>query len=302
MKTVFANDECVHVYAQRTHDQGRTNNGNIFFNGDTLYSYGYHFPLAHFINDNTVIINDDSYSMTTSNHQALVRQALRHYRAIYLDTSMIESVINHGVYDKKSLEAKSKQKAEEYLLSATKRRATHTMESDVSIAVSIVKNCLKTTEAFNRKPSVSFRKFADEILNDNTSILKELSVKAEKLLQDKKNKAEQYLKKWLNFKIDLIPYTYREFIDIHMRVSEDNIETSEGVRFPLNEAIAAFKMIRRVKESGQSLNFNDVNLGVIKLGYYKIDKITCAGHVKAGCHFVKWPQIETIARQLNIYP
>ena len=49
MKKVFSsNDECIHVFAQRTHEEGRTPNSNVYFYGDKLYSYGSHYLLAEF--------------------------------------------------------------------------------------------------------------------------------------------------------------------------------------------------------------------------------------------------------------
>lgn len=54
---------------------GRKTNGHcpasIFFEGDTIYSYGYHYPLARIIrNDNQtiVLLNDSGYSNTTAKH------------------------------------------------------------------------------------------------------------------------------------------------------------------------------------------------------------------------------------------
>jgi hypothetical protein len=50
MKTVFSNaQDCVHAFAQRQTPQGRS--GNVFFYGDKIYSYGYHYLLAEFIDD-----------------------------------------------------------------------------------------------------------------------------------------------------------------------------------------------------------------------------------------------------------
>lgn len=83
MKTVFSNQELFHIYASGTQENGRSNNGNVFFSGSTLYSYGTHFPLAIRYKDK-FLLNADSYSVTTSNHQTQTRYALRHCETISL--------------------------------------------------------------------------------------------------------------------------------------------------------------------------------------------------------------------------
>jgi hypothetical protein len=49
---------------------------HLFIEGDTIYSYGYHFPVARRNADGTVWLNPDKYSVSTTRHQSLVRNAL----------------------------------------------------------------------------------------------------------------------------------------------------------------------------------------------------------------------------------
>lgn len=78
MKTVFNNAQTAHVWAQQTQDQGRSTNGNLFFRGKVIYSYGHHFPLAMFVPEyDIVLVNSDSYSVSTSKHQGYVRQTIK---------------------------------------------------------------------------------------------------------------------------------------------------------------------------------------------------------------------------------
>lgn len=86
-KSVFTNKEIAHVwfheYAERKY--GRTSNGNMFFEGPTIYSYGKHFPMATIIElekpltngkRRLVLLNLDSYSNTTTQHQYDTRAAI----------------------------------------------------------------------------------------------------------------------------------------------------------------------------------------------------------------------------------
>lgn len=58
-------------------------------NGDTIFSYGTHFPMAlRFDNDKIFVINGDRYSVTTSKHQTWVRGAIES-RTLYRDYAVI---------------------------------------------------------------------------------------------------------------------------------------------------------------------------------------------------------------------
>lgn len=53
---------------------------NMFIEGDAIYSYGYHFPIARRIcvrGRNFVLVNSSYYSVTTSKHQSYVEYFLR---------------------------------------------------------------------------------------------------------------------------------------------------------------------------------------------------------------------------------
>ena len=72
-KHVFDTGEIPHLWAHRTQDEARNRQGNLYFTGDTIYSYGSHFPIArHVAND---AANGPSYSQpphTVSPPQAIV--------------------------------------------------------------------------------------------------------------------------------------------------------------------------------------------------------------------------------------
>ena len=76
------NHEVVNRWIQGKSEQGKSN--NIFFEGKDIYSYGYHFKMATIINDNIVLLNDTTYSVTTSKHQGMVATcALKNNYKIY---------------------------------------------------------------------------------------------------------------------------------------------------------------------------------------------------------------------------
>lgn len=83
MKTVFNSaSEVMHVFAQRSQQIGKSS--NVFFNGNKIYSYGYHYLLGEFLDNNTILINDKGYSNTTAKHINYLRQATSQYKRFYL--------------------------------------------------------------------------------------------------------------------------------------------------------------------------------------------------------------------------
>jgi hypothetical protein len=46
MKHVFNSSEVPHIWALQQQNEGRNSQGNFYFNGATIYSYGSHFPIA----------------------------------------------------------------------------------------------------------------------------------------------------------------------------------------------------------------------------------------------------------------
>lgn len=75
MRHVFLTHEIFDVWVKQTQHEGRNKQGNVFFEGDIIYSYGHHFPLARLIG-NFALYNDRRYSKTTDGHQACVRGVL----------------------------------------------------------------------------------------------------------------------------------------------------------------------------------------------------------------------------------
>ena len=95
MKKVFSsNYDVIHLFAQRTQDEARTQTNNVFFKNNELYSYGYHYLLAEFINEETILINNTSYSNSTSKHINIITQASRQYKQYFFEEICLSNVYN----------------------------------------------------------------------------------------------------------------------------------------------------------------------------------------------------------------
>ena len=65
------NKETIKTYLKQEKTHGQS--ANVFFEYSRIYSYGYHYLLGKFLDDDLLIINDVGYSATTSKHIHLLR-------------------------------------------------------------------------------------------------------------------------------------------------------------------------------------------------------------------------------------
>jgi hypothetical protein len=75
-KQVFPRDELAHLWAHRTQDSARDSGGSMYFTGPTLYSYGSHFVIGHWLDDGRLLWNDSGYSNTTATHKSIAYRAV----------------------------------------------------------------------------------------------------------------------------------------------------------------------------------------------------------------------------------
>jgi hypothetical protein len=78
MRTKFTNSELSHIWANQTQSHGK--GSNMFFEHETIYSYGYHFKIAQYVknkdNVKCIFLNQRSYSNSTNKQQSLVFRAI----------------------------------------------------------------------------------------------------------------------------------------------------------------------------------------------------------------------------------
>jgi hypothetical protein len=81
------------------------------------------------------------------------------------------------------------------------------------------------------------------------------------------------------------------------RLDGEALESSQGVRVPLANAVRVFQFARLCKERGEGWRANGRSL---RVGTYTIDRVDADGSFIAGCHKVTWPQIEAAARLAGV--
>lgn len=96
-----------HLWANGATFQGikaaQNNNGQFYYTGRTIWSYGRHFPVATLLDvvspdsgrvETIAIFNDSSYGITTSKHQSYARSAAHHHEshAFPLDCNLTDAL------------------------------------------------------------------------------------------------------------------------------------------------------------------------------------------------------------------
>lgn len=326
MKTVFDNRQCAHVWAQQNQERGKSSNGNLWFENQTIYSYS--TPIAKMHGD-IALITSNTYSVTTTGkHMPTVHRAVRYDSSFtvpfigqrggknYVDSAnMIEVHAGNRAYFidvyKKAFDSAKRSKSNfifhgERLFGIAKEYARYceafnlenewpefTGETFPTYNAEIDRNSI------NQTWETKLAKFNDPEAFAKRE--KERVRRKERQQEKHDRKRAEVLADWLAGKTGRILCGY-EPDKIHMRIEGDDILTTQGARFPIEDAKRTFQAVRVARESNSEYISSSNATKQAKLGHFKIDKIDAQGNVTAGCHYVEWDQIERIARELKIYP
>lgn len=304
-KHVFDTGEIPHLWAHRTQDEARNRQSNLYFAGDTIYSYGSHFPIArHVVNDageRAVLFTTATYSVTTSSHCSAVRSAIPSGIPVFNVPNVC-----HGRYSGSELTADDHagnladyaERIEKHVITSARARSSYSKEWNRERAASLRDEAFAYC-AFFGLPVPNIPE-VPEIDSDALSAIRKREAKraAEKAEQTKRERAEalvlqkELITKWRASEYHGCFYD----IPVMLRIVGDQVQTSRGARFPVTHAKRALAFVRKVRESGQAYVRNGHS---IHLGPYALDRIEPDGTVKAGCHVVSWEEIERIAPLLD---
>jgi hypothetical protein len=275
MKTVFSNShDVVHAFAQRNQPNGKSS--NIFFYENKIYSYGYHYLLGEFIDEKTILINDEGYSVTTAKHISYLIGGTRQYKQFFTMSCDIYHVHSRVLSLKDKL--------------ATARKPFNYINQILSLWESL-------NEFINYTNNKNI--FKDVRYKEIKSIVKYIQSKPEdyqKKLSDEKKKKEisdkrkeekrikDTLSKWYKYEIDSFRIGDKDFI----RLSKDelNVETSQNVKVCVDDARTLYQLICK-----------GIDIKGYKIGNYVINSIN--GTLKVGCHNIDIESVHKVGKQIK---
>lgn len=293
MKTVFSShNECAHIWASQSQYEGRAS--RVFFEGQVIYSYGRHFPVARFAPEfgDVVLFTNRGYSNSTAKHKSLIRSAIpASYRIVYCDDPTRNVEYNLGKW----------QKAVDYLrieFATKKHKITRG-----NLAADIYRTCEDAID-YCQALNIEAPDWTDETNEELTArdyvyeLAKARDAKRQAAQQERERlaaiSAAERLPLWERG--ESVPLDGFHYHDTILRIKNENVETSRGARIPVSDAVAIWPILLRTKKSGKTL---DAGLHAIKLGSYRFNSFD-GNTLIVGCHSIAWPQLEKIATQLNL--
>jgi len=266
MKHVF--NSIYHVTHEFAQQNGNTHgrSSNLFFEGNKLYSYGYHYLLAEILADNIILINDEGYSVSTAKHIRIVIQATRQYTQIFKTKHELSLVLSElGRLERK--------------LSKARKPEKYVSEAQYLISGHMEAQRLHPTQA-NPADVDKFRYF-QELFSSNSDQLAEFRRKNDEM---RKKNIAQYFEAFQNFEPfeALKNRCNLEYDLIRLSNCGEYVETSQNLRANKTEAELLYKALK---------NGRDI-IGE-KIDGYTITAVS-ENEIKIGCHRIKMAQINKI--------
>jgi len=295
MKKVFKNTEEVsHIWASRTHDEGRA--ASVYFQKDVIFSYGSHFPVASFYDNgkNTIVLfTSESYSVTTAKHKSIISYACNHFKKIvcpqvqnrFGENNQHEKNLSYFVEEiyKLRKEALKSRKNGQYFIQETNEKAENLKDY---LTFFNLKGNKETKAVLSlHKKGLFSDKEKEKILNQIKieSAQKRIENKALKLRKEKEaaerlEKIKDKLKQWKEGQE--VSFYYFDNVPIDIRIKNNEIETTKGAKVPLNEGLSLYKSIRE----GQNVEGR-------KIGNYTVNRLE-NNVLVIGCHKIPMMAIE----------
>jgi hypothetical protein len=282
-KTVYPADMVAHLWAHKSQDYARNPGHNFYFNGDTIYSYGSHFPVARHVTrkgNSAVLFTTRSYSATTAGHKCMVEGACRHLTVFRVaDATGSDTRKQFAEYRAQYMAlvgkyAKARQRKPEHL-DALRR---------------LVEEANNYATFFGLRARLTLPDDLTAMIAECQAIDKRERERKQREERKREREAQERLQKWADGVIDYCPSGYGQ--PIRLRIAGDELQTSRGARVPLAHAVKAFRVLKRLHDKGQAYQRNG---HTIHLGHFALDSLDTEGNVTAGCHTVQWAEIERVA-------
>jgi hypothetical protein len=308
-REVFPTDEIPHLWAHKTQESARNQQGNLFFENGIIFSYGHHFPIAkHVTSPNgkqtAILVTTRGHSVTTAKHISSVRQSISRDALRFDVPDVLVGLNDHGpnlrAYIRESVQALTK-------AAKSRKYGTQLLSEAFGYRESARAYAKFFRQPVPRFPFLPTAKTLDG-LKERIKI-REAKAAIKDAVAQKRREAEyaerrriqsleqaEKLELWLSGSPAVDTWMING-CDTALRITGDEVQTSRGARVPIAHAIAALAVVRRVMARNEEFVTNG---HTIHVGHYTLDKITTDGTIYAGCHVIKFEAIQRIAPLLDV--
>jgi hypothetical protein len=297
MRTKFSNSELTHVWANQTQTHGK--GSNIFFEHDSIYSYGYHFKLAQHVTNKDgkkcVFFNDRSYSNSTSKHQTLVWRSIPPNVMFFKVQSFFNDIENstNAHLDNLNAYLKYAKESQQKAISATKLKNGYITQT--KSAINSFENYISffNIGTFITEYETLHKNYADInswlMSYENSDEFKQWQIKKaineQKAELKKIEKAKDDILEFRQFKISSI-YNLGQYF-LRYNKETDNVETSGGVKMAKSVFLLAYQRLKNnTLQIGQHVG--DFTYNGLKDGFLSV-----------GCHKIKVDEVESLLAELG---
>ena len=271
MKTRFSNHELPHIWASQGQEEGT--GSNLFFEGDTIYSYGKHYPAAKLFGD-MVLLNSESYSNSTSKQMFIISQAVNHKKCIYVpEPEVFEDFSEYAGFHQTNI--KHFLELIETYSAKHLRARKYSYEGEINNAKD---DLLYYCKYFKLKLTREQKKLVNSEIKEVAGLV---------LKREKKESAKQKrkaLERAREFTGD--PKAKTNKTEIYLRTDGENVYTSAGAVVPVPESKVLLERIRQGKD-----------IKGFKIGYYTV--ISINGVLTIGCHQITRQEIKRFTEFYN---
>lgn len=336
-KSVYSSRELTHVWANFQKGESRairTPQGNLYTSGNTIYSYGSHFPIAKHYWDKKgkhyVLLTTRRYSNTTAKHIGYVTCAIPAYvtviRCEHVDigegTSEYTLQVNTKIHNRNLNAIAEEIKAlQGKLAKARINKAYYAGEINRQIAnaraycaLFRIRRKFDSAESFVRSYDLAIAKERKAKEAKERKEREELETARELALPVFQAQRDAWIA-GSNPAIPLIEsphyhaihklyshYSWERETDTSLRLrpnDPDMVETSHGASFPARHCERVYRFWKALITTGQTYT-RGVSSEFPRIGDFQIDRIDESGNIHAGCHTITPEEIERFASVLGI--
>ncbi|WP_121811240.1 hypothetical protein [Mucilaginibacter kameinonensis] len=278
-----------HLWANGIQEEARTANGSLYFEGDSIFSYGHHFMIARHVKntlgESAVLFTRRTYSRTTAAQIGIVRNAASQKRALFVPDPAEDA---EGLFDRWFSRIKE--------IAACLNKAKKPGKYILQIA-SVFEEAAAYAGFFGLQlPEHLVKAGGIQDQQQYADLLK--AGKKWKAAQEKKRQAARVaqqktaLKDWRSFKRRMIS-TADGFDYLRYNSETGRVETTQAVEIPAGAAREFYALILETLEKG---GCTDCRL--MLMNRYAVTAVN-VDFIVVGCHKIALKEIKSFTKKLG---
>jgi hypothetical protein len=287
-----------HAWANQT---GKNRRGfNMYYEGDTIYSYGSHFPIAKHVETpdgaKVVLFTTRTYGVSTAKHKTITWRACHHLTVF--DVAMVGARATHEHQANYEVMLTSARDCVEKAKRARKYGDMHLQDAERYLTKANDYNA-----AFRLgNPIVEMVHLDAAIaLIRDAAMARAVKQAEERAERQRLQRIEQRklsnprMVEWLkgNENVKMYGGNHELRLRPFVRVKGDKVETSWGASVPLDIALTAFQMAAKVRAKGQA--WEPKGLRTLMVGDFPLRRIGPTGNLVVGCHDIPYRHMKIAA-------